>query len=244
MSKRTSAGARDPQQMQLLIIGGGVTAAVIAAIAAIFIITSGASVDVCDADDEACYGEYLAAEQGFTEQNFAKIGSDEAPIIVAEFSDFACPHCRDYSPTMTRLIGEFADDGQAQFWYVPMDGTGGANSRTAYQAAYCAGEQGAFWQFHVEIFELQESAGANAFDRDEFLSIAGDMGLDTDEMDSCMNNSRSRVAVPQARQLATELGVNATPTLAVSRDNGNTWRILPSRDYTAVAGEIARANSG
>jgi predicted DsbA family dithiol-disulfide isomerase len=243
MSKRTTSSARDPQQMQMLIIGGGVTAALIAAIAAIFIITSGASVDACDADDESCYSEYLSAEQGFTEQNFAKIGSDDAPIYIAEFADFACPHCRDYHPTVKRLVGEFAPEGEAQFWYVPLDGTGGANSRTAYQAAYCAGEQNAFWQFHEEIFELQESEGSNAFERDELLDIAGDMGLDTGEMESCMNNSRSRIAIPQARQLATELGVTATPTVAISLDGGETWRVMPSRDYNALAAEIARANS-
>lgn len=238
MSKQVSSSAAANPQMQLYIIGGGVTVAIIAALAAIFIITSGASVDVCDADDESCYGEYLSAESGFTEDNYATIGSDEAPIQIAEFSDFACPHCRDYHPTMKQLIGEFAGDGQAQFVYVPMTGTGGNNSRVAYQAAYCAGEQDAFWQFHEEIFELQEAEGANAFERDEFLDIAGDMGLDTGEMESCMNNSRSRIGVSNAATLAGSIGVTATPTLAFSLDGGSSWQLIPNRAYDSVASLI------
>lgn len=230
--------AREAQQQQLLIIGGGALAAIIIAAVAIFLISSDAAVDVCDADDESCYGPYLSAEQDLTEDGLAVIGSDEAPIMIGEVADFACPHCVDYHPTMKRLVETFAPTGQAQFVYMPVNWTGGSNSTVAAQAAYCAGEQGAYWQFHEEIFELSDNEGANGFDRDTFLDMAGDMGLDTGDMEQCMNNNRSRRGLNEALDLAPRIGVTGTPGLVYSVDGGNTWLRLPNRDFNTVSATI------
>ncbi len=226
------------QQQQLLIIGGGALAAVVVAVVAIFLISSGANVEVCDADDESCYGAYVSAEQGFTEEGFAYVGSTDAPIMIGEVADFACPHCVNYHPTMKRLVNDFATSGAAQFVYLPVNWTGGNNSTVAAQAAYCAGEQNAFWQFHEEIFELSQNEGPNSFKRDTFLSMAGDMGLNSGTMEQCMNNSRSRRGVTAALNLAQIYGVTATPSVIVSYDGGNTWSRLPNRDYSAISAEI------
>ncbi len=233
--------AKQKQQQQLMIIGGGALAAVVVAAVAIFLISSGANVDVCAVDDESCYGEYIGVEQGFTEEGFAYIGSPDAPIMIGEVSDFACPHCVDYHPTLKRLINDFAKTGQARFVYMPVNWTGGNNSNVAAQAAYCAGEQNAFWQFHDELFELSDNEGPNSFDRDTLLSIAGDMGLDTDAMEQCMNNSRSRRAVSEAINIAQRSGVTGTPSILVSYDGGNTWQRLSNRDYSSVGAEILAA---
>lgn len=241
MATRRSKKAQQ-QQQQLLIIGGGALAAIIVAAVAIFFISQNADVEVCDANDEECYGAYLGeVDTGFTEEGFGFIGSAEAPIYVAEVADFACPHCVDYHPTYTRLIREYAKTGQARFVFMSVNWTGGNNSTVATQVMYCAGEQGAYWQMHDEIFELSENQGANALDRETLLGMAGDMGLDTGDMESCMNNNRSRRSVTEAVNLAQRFGVSATPTVMVSYDGGVTWQSLGSREYSTVVAAIAAA---
>lgn len=193
-----------------------------------------ASILVCDAADADCYDEFLVAEQGFTADGFATIGSADAPVIIAEFSDFACPACASYAPTYRELVGVYAGD-QAQFWYVPLTFVGGELSELAYQAAYCAGEQDAFWQFHEEVFQLQEQLSREAFTTDEFSGIATEMGLDLEAFAACLDDERSLSALAPARDLADAVGVSGTPTVAFSTDGGDTWAVIQQRDFAGVS---------
>lgn len=239
MATRQSKKAQQ-QQQQLLIIGGGALAAVVVAALVIFFISQDANIEVCDADDTDCYGAYLGeVDKGFTEEGFGYIGSAEAPIYIAEVADFACPHCVDYHPTFSRLIREYAKTGQARFVFMSVNWTGDNNSTVATQAMYCAGEQEAYWQMHDEIFELSDNQGANAFDRNTFLDMAGDMGLNTGEMENCMNNNRSRRPISEAVNLAQRSGVTGTPSVLVSYDAGQSWQVLSNRDYSTVTAAIA-----
>lgn len=242
MAKRSTKIAKKQQQQQLYIIGGGAVAAIVVAVVAIFIITSGADVDVCDANDESCYGPYLNSERGFTEETWGYVGDSEAPIMIAEFADFACPHCQDFHETFVQLVDAYAPTGMAQFVFVPMTGTGGDRSRTASQAMYCAGEQDAYWQFHDEVFELGANESANSFTEGNLLDIADEMGLDIGEMEQCMNNGRSRQGVVEGQLFASREGVTATPTLLFSVDGGATWAPFSSRSYSAISSQIEAVN--
>lgn len=230
------------QQQQLLIIGAGALVAIAVAVVAIVLISDSANVEVCAYDDESCYGPYLTTEQGLTEEGFGVIGSAEAPIMVAEVVDFACPHCVDYHPIFRRLIETYAPTGQAQFVFMGVNWTGGNNSSVAMQAAFCAGEQDAFWQMQEEIFELSDNEGANGFDRETLVNMADEMNLNKSDMESCMNNSRSRRGVSEAINLAQTVGVTGTPSILLSYDGGNTWqRFTGSREFDSVSLQILAA---
>lgn len=208
-----------------------------------------ATVEV-DGDDDATRGDddmerfapYINAERGFTDDGIATIGSDDAPIIVAEFSDFGCPHCRDYLPSMRQLIDTYAASGEAQFWYVPMTFVGEEKSELAYQAAYCAGEQGAFWQFHEEIFAIQERNGVEGFTLERFENVAYDLGLDDQALRDCVTDQRSLAAFEPAQALAQAVGVLGVPILAYSLDGGDTWQIMNNRSRDEVGRVIETAN--
>ena len=203
---------------------------------------SDTAVQRCSAYDANCYPHYVDINVGLTDSGYATAGPDDAPIIVAEFGDFACPHCTSYHPTFRQLIDEFARTEAAQFWFVPMTGVGGERSRLAYQAAYCAGEQAAFWQFHAEIFAVQEAEGAREFTRETFLRIGHELQLDVDALDVCMNSPQSTTGLTNAADFARSLGVNATPTVMYSTDGGETWTQFDSRSYDVVSAQIMAAN--
>lgn len=176
--------------------------------------------------------------QGVLEDGTPFIGSLDAPIVLAEFSDFSCPHCADYEPEVEQLIRQYVRSGQLRFEFRAMTFVGGEFSRTAASGAICAAEQGAFWEFHSELFRYQSTQGANYFTTDNVVDIAKDLGLDDSKLRSCMNSTRPDRALRAASQLQTEMGVSSTPTVIYRANNSETW----SRFYDASGQPTTRGS--
>lgn len=161
--------------------------------------------------------------RGVLEDGTPYIGSPDAPVVLAEFSDFSCPHCATYSPNIELLIRQYVRSGQLRIEYRPVTFVGGNLSIVAAQGALCAAEQGAFWEYHKELFRIQQSEAANSFTPTRMRELASDLGLDADELRSCMNSRRPDRALNATQSLMQEYGVNATPTLMYRLQGQETW---------------------
>lgn len=201
-----------------------------------------ATLVTCAFDDPNCYGAFAENDQVMTDAGFGAIGSAEGPILVAVVSDPACPHCVDYAPTFNALIADFVPTGQAQFIHIPVDWTGRDDSNFALKAAYCAGQQNAYWQFLEELYALFDAEGRTSFTQANLLRIGEEMGLDTEVLDTCLAETQSGRGIAEGLALATRVGVTGTPAVMFSYDEGATWELSRNRDYAAVAEVIAAAN--
>jgi protein-disulfide isomerase len=243
MVKKTSKYKKQ-QQQQLLLIGGGVVVAILFFAAVYFLTQSGTETEVCNFEDEGCYGVYFNIESGRRDEDGTPfIGSSEAPIIIAEFSDFGCPHCMEFHPTLISLIEEYGHTNKAQFEYRPLTFVAGHNSEVAAEAAMCAAEQDAFWQFHDELFELQEAQSASAFTTGAMKDLANEMELDGDVLEDCMNSNRPSVPLRAAQSLQSQLQVGGTPSIAYSLDHGETWTLLEDRSSDNIRALIDDVNA-
>src|SRR5205085_10842881 len=95
-------------------------------------------------------------------------------------------------------------------------------ARRAAEAAACAGEQGAYWPMHAQLFAHQDSLGDPSL-----RQMATGLGLDIPRFMQCLNSSRYEGAWKQSRQEASAAGITATPTFFV---NGDMYTGLASRD--------------
>src|SRR5205823_10962062 len=90
----------------------------------------------------------LAAKQyiGTTPEGFPYLGAADAPSVMEEFSNFACPHCLDYhGQTFLNLLDKI-QAGQLKFVYIPIVVTLGCNPEVETRVALCAAQQGKFWE--------------------------------------------------------------------------------------------------
>ena len=244
MARKTSKFKQQEQQKQMMLIGGGIVVAILFFVAVYFLTQSNTQTEACNYEDEDCYGVYFNLESGQRDEDGTPfIGSPDAPIIIAEFSDFGCPHCMEFHPTLVSLIEEFAHTGQAQFEYRPLTFVAGRNSEVAAEAALCAAEQGAFWQYHDELFEIQEAQTASAFESGTMKDLAEEMGLDGDTLEDCMNSNRPRNTLRAASALQNQLGISGTPAIAYSVDGGETWVYLEEREPSNIRAQIISANT-
>lgn len=138
------------------------------------------------------------------------IGPANAPITIIEFSDYECPYCeRWHTEVYTRLLEEYGDKIRIVFRDFPLSSIH-PNAQPAAEAAHCAGEQNAYWQFHDKIFQGDELG------EEIYLQYAKELGLDVESFKTCIQSGRFSNEVAADYQYAAELGVRSTPTFFIN----------------------------
>ena len=129
-------------------------------------------------------------------------------VTIVEFSDFECRFCRDVQPALKQVLESHAKDVQLVFKHLPLEGH--RNAVPAARAAYCAGEQDRFWQFHDALFAT-ESLSPGVFDR-----IASEIGLGLPRFRECLSSEHSRAAVIKDIETARSFRIESTPSFLVN----------------------------
>ncbi|MCA9905399.1 MAG: thioredoxin domain-containing protein [Anaerolineae bacterium] len=138
------------------------------------------------------------------------IGDPDAPITIVYFSDYACPHCQNYEPTIVRLIEDYVVTGQAQLEYRIFPTAGGQQTVFTGGIADCLGDDqpSAFWIARERFSQLAE-AGQYA---DAARIVANELDVSYTDLLTCQQES-TRVQLDMA--LGQEVGIQGTPAIAV-----------------------------
>lgn len=109
-------------------------------------------------------------------------------------------------------------EGQVQLVLYPLALNPAANpaSEVAAQAAWCAGEQGKFWDFHRMLYKRQELWNRFAAPLERLSDFAKDLNLDTTALKSCVESGRMQTRVTADRTYSQQLQVSSTPTLFIN----------------------------
>jgi protein-disulfide isomerase len=138
-------------------------------------------------------------------------GPANAPITIIEFSDYECPFCRRWhNEVFSRLIEAYPEQVRLVYRDFPLSSLH-ANAFSAAEAANCANEQGAFWEFHDRLFSMELGLGMEAY-----RSYASQLGLDTQSFIKCLESGRYRDEVQADYDFAADLGVRSTPTFFIN----------------------------
>lgn len=180
---------------------------------------------------------YAELERGTTPRGFARLGSADAPVVVEEFTSYACPHCREFHQERLPHLRDEIAAGQVQFILIPVPHIGwGAD--TATKAAWCAGEQGNFWEMTDVLFDWQARFVTSTFAARRVVKGARNLGLDAAAFDACLSADRTDAAIKLARDEFTRRGLSGTPGFFI---NGQ-----PMHDYAELnnLGELAQHLTG
>ncbi len=136
-------------------------------------------------------------------------GPTDAPVTIIEFSDFACPFCRDSYAGLKALRLKYPDSVRIIYRDYPLHDT----SIFLALAARCAGEQGRFWQMHDIFFEHQERLQVSVEDLELVMpEIAGELQLNALQFQACIDSQRHFSQIEQDYNDGTFLQVEGTPT--------------------------------
>ncbi|MGD9159686.1 MAG: thioredoxin domain-containing protein [Desulfobacteraceae bacterium] len=147
-------------------------------------------------------------------------GSDKAPLVLVEFSDYQCPFCaRHTKETYPELYRKYIKTGKLR--YVVMDKPLPMHDMAdeAAEAAHCANEQGKFWEIHKKMMASPDKIN-------DLNSIASSLGLDMKKFKSCMETKKYSNKVASNISLSNKLNIFAAPGFVIaSSDPGNPQKV-------------------
>lgn len=150
------------------------------------------------------------AQALFYAPNSPVLGNPKGDVTLVEFFDYQCPHCKNVAPSINKLI---SDDSNVRvvFKQLPIFG---ANSEFAARAALAVNElyKDKFVAFHNALMNAD-----NPLTQDVVLTIAKNLGLDTQKLQDTMNNDKISNEIDQNTKLAQALNFPGTPAFVIAK---------------------------
>lgn len=157
---------------------------------------------------------YQGRERPQVNQN--SMGDPNAPVTVEEFSDFQCPFCRQFTTdSEDDFVKTYVETGKVYFTYTPFSFLG-PESLQAAEAAYCAMDQGKFWDYHDIIFDNQAGENSGALSDANLKDFAAQLKLDTSAFNQCFDSGKYEQQVNTNLEYGRGKGVNATPYFLIN----------------------------
>lgn len=158
-------------------------------------------------------------------------GGKNAKVTLIEYSDFECPYCGAFFPTVKQALAEYGDKIRFVYRHFPLSFH--PQAMPAAEASECAAEQGKFWEYHDKLFENQASLGDALYSQ-----IAKDLGLNTNSFENCRDSGKYTAKVQEQLAGGSAAGVNGTPHTIVMDEDGNAIPVSGAQPYSALKAAI------
>jgi protein-disulfide isomerase len=138
------------------------------------------------------------------------LGAENAPVVIVEFSAYACPYCgRHFQETFAPLLENYGQ--YIRYVYRDFPTINPNISVPASLAANCANEQGKFWEYHDMLFSHQDLLGS-----DYFVQAANELELDMAAFNTCVQEQSYIQEVNADYSAGIQLGVSGTPAFYIN----------------------------
>jgi len=137
-------------------------------------------------------------------------GPEDAAITMVEFSDFECPYCESFGPTLEQVKETYAGDVKVVFLQFPLRQIH-PNAQKAAEASLCAFEQGAFWEAHDLYFAEQRSLTVP-----DLKEKAERLGIDAEAFATCLDSGKYADRVDIEMSAGAAVGVTGTPAVFIN----------------------------
>jgi len=149
-------------------------------------------------------------------------GNPDATITLVEYSDFECPFCKRFHPTVKKLIENNGGKVNWVYRHFPL-AFHNPGAQTQAEASECAAEIGgndAFWRYSDLIYSRTRSNG-NGFPVDGLVPLAKEIGLDTVAFKKCLDSGRMTARVAEDYEDGIKAGITGTPgVIVLNQKNG------------------------
>lgn len=148
-------------------------------------------------------------------------GSDDAQVVVIEYSDSDCPFCKQFHDTMNKVITDYNGKVSWVYRFFPLE-TLHPNAIPEALSLYCAGELGGektFWSYLDQIIGVTLAADTKS--KETLIALASQQGLDRTLLATCMESNAAKARVTADTEEAKSIGARGTPfSIAVHRTTG------------------------
>jgi len=180
-------------------------------------------------DDSATKGIDIAP---VTSQDHVRGDLKKAQVVVVEFSDFDCPFCQRFHPTMQQILSDYGDKVAWVYRHFPLEQLHTKAKQEAV-ATECAGEQGKFWELTDLIYEVTPSN--DGLDLTALPKMATQAGVaDIAQFTSCLDSGKYDDKIEQDLADAAAAGGRGTPYSVIIGSDGKMQAVSGAQPYAAV----------
>lgn len=162
-----------------------------------------------------------------------RIGSDSAKIKLVEFSDYECPACALFAPTVAQLIA--SDSANLQVYYRNFPLPQHSLAKKAAVLAEEANAEGKFWPVHDKLFAAQDQWASLSEATDFFVNLAKEEGMDEIKTKEALENNLYQDKIQADINEGMSLGVDATPTFFL---NGKKLNLASPDDLKNIVNQM------
>ncbi len=148
-------------------------------------------------------------------------GSRNADVILVEYSDFECPFCARFHPTMEQVRAEYGDSVAWVYRHYPLQNLH-PNAQKAAEGSECAAKLGgddAFWAYGDALIDVTTANGR--LTPQALKDAATDVGLNASAFSTCLDSGEMADKVAEQQAGGARAGVSGTPgTIVVTADGG------------------------
>jgi protein-disulfide isomerase len=145
------------------------------------------------------------------------LGDPKAKLAIVEFGDYQCPYCRVFQAgTFQQLRSAYIDTGKVRYFHKNFPLRMHAHAFGASIAAYCAGEQGHFWEMHDFLYAKQARLGEALY-----IELIKKLELDATKFDTCRKSRPAQFAVRRDMEEGRIIRISGTPTFVIGHVDGD-----------------------
>jgi protein-disulfide isomerase len=160
----------------------------------------------------------LNLPSGLSEDGHPWIGSDSAPVVITEYSDYLCFQCKKMNLYLREFIARYPGRIKLVHRHFPMDSRFNPIVKAPFHEgagmmaiiAIHAAEKGRFWPVNDYLFKI---AGAGA--RIDIKAVSSAAGLDPEQMKKALNDPKIRRKLLFDIHQGLKLGITGTPSYVI-----------------------------
>lgn len=159
-------------------------------------------------------------------------GAEDPEIYLVEYSDFECPYCNKFHPTMEKVMEEYGDRVAWVYRHYPLSFH--PQAQISAEASECVAKLGgndAFWSFTDRLYKDAAAEGGEALTEDKLLAAASELGVN---IQSCLDSEEMADAVTDDFVGGRAAGVSGTPGTVLITKEGDGEVISGALPYTQV----------
>lgn len=168
-------------------------------------------------------------------------GNKDAKVTFIEYSDFECPFCKRFEPTMQQLEEEYGDKVKVVYRHYPLSFH--ANAQKEAEATECANDlsgNDAFWAYHDAILE-RTTSGGTGFALDALVPLAKELGLNESKFQDCLDSDKYAQHVKDDMSGGSAAGVTGTPGSILIDASGASQLLSGAIPYATIKSAVDAA---
>lgn len=168
-------------------------------------------------------------------------GNKNAKVTLVEYSDFECPFCIRFHPTMQQVMKEYGDKVKWIYRDYPL--AFHANAQKEAEAGWCINELGgteAFWKYADAIF-AKTSGNGTGFALEKLGPLAAELGVNQTKFQQCLDSGKYTQKVKDQMAKGSEEGVSGTPGTIIIDAKGQTQLVPGALPFEQIKSMIDSA---